>query len=109
MEIDVAAEVPEGATLVVAVADPPGMLPAAADGLAGLLASHEASADRGIARLVHLAGRRVVAAGLGARAELEPDAVRDAATATVHELGATVGGDAAWLLDASLPMPLDEQ
>jgi len=29
MEIDVAAEVPEGATLVVAVADPPGMLPAA--------------------------------------------------------------------------------
>ena len=35
MEIDVAAEVPKGATLVVAVADPPGMLPAAADGLAG--------------------------------------------------------------------------
>src|SRR5712691_5708888 len=109
MEIDVAAEVPESATLVVAVADPSGTLPAAADGLAGLLSSHEASAERGTARLVHLGERRVVVAGLGARAALEPDAVRDAATAAVREVGATVGGDAAWLLDDSLPLPVDEQ
>jgi leucyl aminopeptidase len=109
MEIDVAAGAPESATLVVAVADPPGTLPAAADGLAELLSSHEVSAERGTARLVHLGERRVVAAGLGARPELEPDAVRDAATAAVRELGATVGGDAAWLLDDSLPLPVDEQ
>jgi leucyl aminopeptidase len=109
MEIDVAAAAPGGATLVVAVADPRGTLPPGADGVDELLASREASADRGRARLVHLGGRRVVVAGLGPRAELEPDAVRDAAAAAVRELGATIGGDAAWLLDDSLPLPVAEQ
>jgi leucyl aminopeptidase len=109
MQIDVAAGAPEGATLVVVVAEPPGPLPASAEGLSELLAAHEASSDRGSARLVHLGERRVVAAGAGRREHMEPDAVRDAAAAAVRELGATVGGDAAWLVDASLPLSVTAQ
>jgi leucyl aminopeptidase len=109
MEIDVAAGAPARATLVVGVADPPEPLPAAADGLLEALSAHEASADRGSARLVHLGERRVVVAGLGPRDELESDAVRDAAAAAVRELGASIGGDAAWLIDDVLPLPVAEQ
>jgi leucyl aminopeptidase len=109
MEIDVAAAAPGGATLVVAVADPPEPLPSAADGIAGLLSSHEASTDRGAARLVQLGERRVVVTGLGPRAEVEPDAIRDAAAAAMRVLADTVAGAAAWLLDASLPVPPREQ
>jgi len=109
MEIDVAAGAPEGATQLVAVADPPEPLPAGTDGLAELLTAGEASTERGTARLVHLGGRRLVVAGLGPRADLEPDAVRDAAAAAVRELAATVGGHAAWLLEDSLPLPPTEQ
>jgi leucyl aminopeptidase len=109
MDIEVAQRAPEGAALIVPLADPPGAPPAGADGVTELLASHEASTDRGSARLVQLEGRRVVAAGLGLRDELEPDAVRDAAAAAVRELEATVGGAAAWLLDDSLPLPIGEQ
>jgi len=109
MEIDVAAGPPEGATLVVGLADPATSLPPGADGIGELISSHEASTERGSARLVHLGDRRVVAAGLGARDDLEPDALRDAAAAAVRELKATVGGSASWLLDDSLPLSLDEQ
>ena len=99
MEIDVAVEAPEGATLVVAVADPPQPLPGAADGVAEALAAHDATTERGVARLVRLQRRRAIVAGLGPRDEIEPDAVRDAAAAAVRELAATGGGPAAWLLD----------
>ena len=109
MEIDGAQRPPEGATIIVPLADPPGSPPAGADGVTNLISSHEASSERGRARLVQVEGRRVVAVGLGPRDELEPDAVRDAAAAAVRELEATVGGDAAWLLDDSLPLPVDEQ
>jgi leucyl aminopeptidase len=109
MEIDGAQRPPEGATIIVPLADPPGSPPAGADGVTNLLSSHEASSERGSARLVQVEGRRVVVAGLGARDELEPDAVRDAAAAAVRELEATVGGAAAWLLDDSLPLAVDEQ
>src|SRR2546423_8169889 len=109
MEIDVAAGAPGGATLVVAVADPPEPLPADVDGIGPLLSSHEASAERGSARLLRLDGRRVVVAGLGPRDELDSDAVRDAAAAAVREIARTVGGDVAWLLDESLPLPTAEQ
>ncbi len=109
MEIDVAVEAPEGSTLVVAVADPPQSFLSAADGVADALVSRDASTDRGVARLVRLGGRRAVVAGLGPRGELELDAVRDAAAAAVRELQATGGGDAAWLLDESLPFSAAEQ
>src|SRR5579859_4193052 len=104
MDIDVAAGPPEGATLVVGLADAATSFPPGAEGIAELLSSHEASTERGSARLVHLNGRRVVAAGLGARDRLEPDALRDAAAAAVRELKATVGGSVSWLLDDSLSL-----
>jgi leucyl aminopeptidase len=109
MEIDVAQRPPEGATLIVPLPDPPGALPEGAEGIAELLSAHEASAERGSARLVHVGDRRLVAVGLGARDEVEPDALRDAAAAAVRELAASVGGDAAWLLDESLPLSPAEQ
>ena len=109
MEIDVAVEAPEGGTLVVAVADPPQPLPGAADGVAEALAAHDATTERGVARLVRLQRRRAIVAGLGPRDEIEPDAVRDAAAAAVRELAATGGGPAAWLLDESLPLPTSDQ
>jgi leucyl aminopeptidase len=109
MEIDVAAKAPQGATLVIAVSDPPESPPGAPQGLGEALAAHEATAERGVARLVRLDGRRAVVAGLGPRAELEPDAVRDAAAAAIRELAATGGGEAAWLLDPSLPLPPADQ
>jgi leucyl aminopeptidase len=109
MDIDVAQRPPEGATLILPLADPPDPLPDGAGDIAELLSTHEASNVRGIARLVHVDGRRVVATGLGSRADLEPDAVRDAAAAAVRELKGTIGGDAAWLVDSSLPLPVDEQ
>jgi leucyl aminopeptidase len=109
MEIDVSQQAPEGAALVVPLADPPGSPPPEAVGLTELLSSHQAGTERGSARLFQLEGRRVVAAGLGVRDGLEPDAFRDAAAAAVRELQATVGGAAAWVLDDSLPLPVDEQ
>ncbi len=109
MEIDVAAQAPDGATLVVPVTDPPGQLPEPAGGVQELLDSQDATADRGTARLVRLGERRAVVAGLGLRDELEPDAIRDAAAAAVRELSATGGGSAAWLVDESLPLSAETQ
>jgi leucyl aminopeptidase len=109
MDIDVAQQPPEGATLILPLADPTGALPAGAPEVAELLSANEARTERGLARLVHVDGKRVVVAGLGARAELEPDALRDAAAAAVRELRGTVGGSAAWLLDESLELPPAEQ
>ncbi len=109
MEIDVAAEAPEGSTLVVAVADPPQPLPSGVDGVADALAARDATTERGVARLVRLEGRRAVVTGLGPRDEIELDAVRDAAAAAVRQLQAAGGGEAAWLLDDSLPLPPADQ
>src|SRR6516164_7585410 len=109
MDVDVLGTPPDGAALVVGVADPHDPLPEAAAGLADLIASHEAPSARSKARLLQLGDRHVVAAGLGPRDAIEPDAVRDAAAAAVRELRATVGGHAAWLLDDSLPLGAGEQ
>jgi leucyl aminopeptidase len=109
MEIDLAAEAPESATLIVAVADPPQPLPGAADGVAEALAANDATAERGVARLVRLERGRAIVAGLGPRDEVEPDAVRDAAATAARELAATGGGSAAWLIDESLPLSASDQ
>jgi leucyl aminopeptidase len=108
MEIDATSgplESVEADTFAVVVADPPSNLP---DGLDALVASGEASAERGSARLLHLGGRRVVAAGVGPRAAVDADAFRDAAAAAARELQASVGGTLAWHVDPSLLDP-DEQ
>jgi leucyl aminopeptidase len=55
-----------------------------------------------------LKARRVVVAGVGKRDEVDADALRTAASAVVRRL-ADVGGTLAWMLDDSLPLPLDEQ
>src|SRR6516165_3504549 len=109
MDVDVLGRPPDGATLVVGVAEPHEPLPDGAAGLADLIASHQAPSKRNKAQLVQLGDRRVVAAGLGSRDAIEPDALRDAAAAAVRELRATVGGHAAWLLDASLSLDPGEQ
>src|SRR2546423_8980134 len=109
MEIDVAAGPPQGATLVVTVADPPGSLPAGAEGIDELLSSHEASTERGTARLVSRDGRRIVAVGIGPRDQLEPDALPDAAAPAARELKATVGGSPACPLHPPPPRPAAQE
>jgi len=55
-----------------------------------------------------LKARRVVVAGIGKAGEVDADAMRTAASSVVGEIGDT-GGSIAWLLDESLPLPLEEQ
>src|SRR6267154_1408017 len=66
-----------------------------------LTASGEFRGERAEALLVHSAGDleapRVVLAGLGARADVDLDALRTAAAVTVQAL-ARVGGSVGWLL-----------
>jgi leucyl aminopeptidase len=89
-------------TIAVAVAEPADPSPAGIEELWTLVASGEAPAKRGLARVVHANGRRVVAAGLGPRGSIDADAVRDAAAAAARELTESVGGSVAWLLDPTL-------
>jgi leucyl aminopeptidase len=62
--------------------------------------------------LVHTDGelraRRVAAAGVGKVADVDADALRTAASAVVLTIR-DVGGTVAWLLDETLPLPLEEQ
>ena len=109
MEIDVAQRSPDGATLILPLADPPGAVPEGAEGISDLLSAHEASTERGSARLVRVDGKRVVAAGLGPRDDVEPDALRDAAAAAIRELRRSIGGAAAWPVDETLPLAPAEQ
>ncbi|PWU22608.1 MAG: leucyl aminopeptidase [Candidatus Rokuibacteriota bacterium] len=105
MEIDVTggpAESVTADTFAVVVSDPASEPPAWAKELNGLVASGEVSSARGKAALLHLGDRRVVAAGAGPRAEIDADALRDAAAGATRELQGTVGGSLAWLLDPSL-------
>ncbi|MFY9580566.1 MAG: leucyl aminopeptidase [Gaiellaceae bacterium] len=55
-----------------------------------------------------LKARRVAAAGIGRIEDLDADALRTAA-ASVARATEEVGGTVAWLLDETLPLPLDEQ
>src|SRR5437660_7299963 len=55
-----------------------------------------------------LKAHRVAAAGIGRIEDLDADALRTAA-ASVARATAEVGGTVAWLLDETLPLPLDEQ
>ena len=109
MVVEVAERPPEDATLALAIVDPLGAHTDLPGGLAETIASGEASVERGRARLVHLPGGRLVAAGAGPAAEFDADALRDAAAAATLELRSTIGGDLAWRLDDSLPLSPPEQ
>jgi leucyl aminopeptidase len=52
--------------------------------------------------------RRVAAAGVGRRDQVDADALRTAAASVVQSVDG-VGGTIAWALDESLPLPLEEQ
>src|SRR5262249_47538125 len=95
-------------TIAVAIAEPADSLPPAVEGLWTLVASGEAPTGRGLARLVHVDGRRVVAAGVGSRNEVDADALRDAAAPAARELGASGGGSVAWVLDPELLDPAEQ-
>ena len=80
--------------------------------LSRLIESGELRGDRGEAVLLHLDGElqtpRLVAVGVGPRAEVDAESLRTAGASAAHEL-ARVGGTLTWLLDESLPVPLPEQ
>jgi leucyl aminopeptidase len=80
--------------------------------LSRLAADGELQGELGKTVLLHTDGelkaRRVVVAGVGKREELDPDALRTAASAVARRV-ADVGGTVAWLLDDSLPLSFEEQ
>src|SRR5437867_1330207 len=72
MEIEVTGgplEAVDADTFALAIPDPADSLPPELEGLWTLVASGEAPTRRGTARLVHVDGRRLVAAGVGPRAD----------------------------------------
>ena len=76
-----------------------------------LAADGELKGELGKTLLLHTeepGARRVVVAGVGKRDAIDADAFRTAAAAVVRR-AADVGGTVAWLLDESLPLPLEEQ
>src|SRR6266540_2788782 len=72
----------------------------------------ELQGELGKTVLLHTDGelnaRRVVIAGIGKLDELDADALRTAASAVALRV-ADVGGTVAWMLDGSLPLPMQEQ
>src|SRR5579859_5481427 len=74
--------------------------------LAPLAESGELRGKRGEAILLHRP--RLVAAGVGARDEVDGEALRTAGSAAAQALS-RVGGTVAWHLDETLPVPLAEQ
>ena len=86
-------------------------LDSALDGLLGRLSRDgELRSDAGRTGLVHVDGKlassRVAVAGLGER--VDADALRTAAAAVAHETSG-FAETLAWALDASLPVPIEEQ
>ncbi len=78
------------------------------EGLRRVADSGDLEGKVGSTVLLHLDGGRVAAAGIGPAGELDADALRTAASAVARK-ATDVGGTLAWLLDDSLPLPLDEQ
>jgi leucyl aminopeptidase len=90
----------EGDVVAVAIsAAPPAEL-----GVEELLEAEGFRPEAGAATLLHVDGRRIAVAGLGA--EIDADAFRTAAAA-VARLTQRIGGSLAWILDESQPVPVD--
>ena len=107
MEIDLISGPANADVTAFAVLDPIGTIPDLDTRLAALAQAGEISGEAGSTCVVHQdGGRRVVAAGAGAREQLDADAIRDAAAA-VARLG--VDRTLAWLLDDSLPLSTADQ
>jgi leucyl aminopeptidase len=83
-----------------------------AERLRRLAAEGDLRGELGGSVLLHTDGdggpRRVAAAGVGRREGVDADALRTAASSVVQAVDG-VGGTIAWLLDDTLPLPLDEQ
>ena len=112
VEPDVLA-VPVAAGRERALADGARLLDEQLDGrLARLAEAGEVHGELGRTLMLHTDGelraRHVAAAGVGPLDDLDGDAVRTAA-ASVARHAADVGGTVAWLLDPTLPLPLEEQ
>ena len=77
-----------------------------------LAADGELRGELGKTLVVHADGdasvRRVAAAGIGKFEDVDADALRTAAAGVARALE-DVGGTLAWMLDETLPLPLDEQ
>ena len=99
------AAAPEGATIIVPLADPPGSPPAGVDGVTNRSRRTRRAPERrpGTPRPARRAPRRRRRArpARRRRARRGPRRRRSGRA----QLEATVGGDAAWLLDDSLPLP----
>jgi leucyl aminopeptidase len=101
-------------TVAFAVAEPARELPslvagadALVDGrLSRLAAAGDLSGRWNTVSLVHGDGVAVAAAGLGASERVDADTLRDAAAAVARE---RPRGSLAWVLDATLPVSLEEQ
>jgi leucyl aminopeptidase len=107
MEIDLSSGPGDADVTAFAVLDPVGAVPDLDPRLAGLAQAGEISGAEGSTCVLHQdSGRRIVAAGAGAREQLDTDAIRDAAAA-VARLG--VDGTLAWLLDDALPLRAADQ
>jgi leucyl aminopeptidase len=72
----------------------------------------ELKGELGKTLLLHTDGelnaRRIVVAGVGKADDFDSDALRTAASAVARRV-ADVGGTVAWMLEDSLPLPLEEQ
>jgi leucyl aminopeptidase len=77
-----------------------------------LAAEGDLRGELGRSVLLHTDGdggaRRVAAAGIGRRENVDADALRTAAASVVQAIDG-VGGTLAWVLDETLPLPLGEQ
>jgi leucyl aminopeptidase len=110
------AESVESDVLGVALAEPAPPLPTSLaaldqrlDGrLATVVEEESVAKTRGQTAVLHTAGGRVVAAGLGPGAAVDSDAVRTAASG-VARATSRVGGTVAWVVDADLDLPATEQ
>jgi leucyl aminopeptidase len=110
------AESVEADVLAVALADPSPPLPAAVTGLdtrlegrlARVVEEEGVATKAGQTAVLHGDRGRVVAAGLGPAAALDPDAVRTAASG-VSRATSRIGGTIAWVVDPELDLPAAEQ
>ncbi|MGB2875953.1 MAG: leucyl aminopeptidase [Gaiellaceae bacterium] len=110
VEADVlAVPLTEGDSLPAGAAELDGAL----DGLLKRLTNEgELRGELGLARVVHVDGRlpttRIAAVGIGKSAGVDADALRTAAASVAGEAG-EFAETIAWALDATLPLPLEEQ